>query len=83
MLEKKQQEKILKQFNGRVVSAKGDKTLVVSVEIVKTHLKYKKRFTVSRRYQIHDEKNQYNEGDLVKFIECRPKSKTKRWRVLN
>ncbi len=79
----KRQEKITKQFSGKVVSAKGDKTIVVSVESVKTHPKYKKRYTVSRRYQVHDEKNTYKENDLVKFIECRPISKTKKWRVLN
>lgn len=82
-MSEKQQEKITKQFTGKVESAKGEKTIVVSVETVKTHPKYKKRYTVTRRYQVHDEKNQYTEGDLVKFIECRPKSKTKKWRVLN
>lgn len=82
-MSQKRPEKITKQFNGRVVSAKGDKTIVVSVETVKTHPKYKKRYTVSRRYQVHDEKNQFSEGDLVKFIECRPISKTKKWRVLS
>ncbi len=82
-MSQKQAEKITKQFTGNVVSVKGNKTIVVSVESVKVHPKYKKRYTVSRRYQVHDEKNTCNEGDLVKFIECRPMSKTKKWRVLN
>jgi small subunit ribosomal protein S17 len=42
-----------------------------------------KRFTVSRKYKVHDEKNQYKEGDKVSFVECRPMSKDKRWRVEN
>ncbi len=77
------QEIIIKKFTGQVLSDKGDKTIVVAVETVKAHPKYKKRYTVSRRYQVHDEKNQYKVGDQVSFIECRPLSKHKRWRVLN
>jgi len=74
---------ITKKFNGVVVSDKNDKTIVVKVETVKVHPKYKKRYVVSRRYKVHDEKNQYRVGDKVIFIECRPLSRDKRWRVLN
>jgi small subunit ribosomal protein S17 len=59
-----------------------DKTIVVTVETVKIHPKYKKRYSESKRYKVHDEKNQYKEGDKVSFVECRPLSKDKRWRVL-
>ena len=75
-------EKFIRKFAGVVVSNKNDKTVIVSVESVKMHPKYKKRYTVSRRYKVHDEKNQYKEGDKVSFIPCRPLSRDKRWRVL-
>jgi len=75
-------EKFIRKFAGVVVSNKNDKTVVVLVETVKMHPKYQKRYTVSRRYKVHDEKNQYKEGDKVSFIPCRPLSRDKRWRVL-
>ena len=73
---------ISKKFSGVVVSDKNDKTIVVKVETVKVHPKYKKRYVVSRRYKVHDEKNEYKVGDKVAFIECRPLSRDKRWRVI-
>lgn len=72
---------IRRRFIGVVVSDKNDKTIVVKVETVKKHLKYHKRYTVSRRYKVHDEKNQYKIGDRVTFVECRPLSRDKKWRV--
>lgn len=74
---------IIKKFSGVVVSDKNDKTIVVKVETIKVHPKYKKRYTVSRRYKVHDEKNEHKVGDKVIFIECRPLSRDKRWRVIN
>ncbi|MGE5426140.1 MAG: 30S ribosomal protein S17 [Bacillota bacterium] len=74
--------KTTKRFKGVVVSAKGDKTAVVKVDIAKVNQKYRKRYTVSRKYQVHDEKDACKEGDKVTFIECRPLSKTKRWRII-
>jgi small subunit ribosomal protein S17 len=71
-----------RSFSGVVASDKMDKTIVVTVETVKIHPKYKKRYSESKRYKVHDEKNQYKEGDKVSFVECRPLSKDKRWRVL-
>ena len=73
---------IRKNFSGVVVSDKSDKTIVVKVETVKIHPKYKKRYTVSRKYKVHDEKNEYKTGDKVNFVECRPLSRDKRWRVV-
>lgn len=73
---------ISRKFTGEVVSDKNDKTIVVKVESVKKHPKYQKRYVVSRRYKVHDEKNEYKVGDKVSFIECRPLSKDKRWRVI-
>jgi len=71
-----------RQFSGVVVSDKNDKTIVVKVETVKKHPKYQKRYVVSRKYKVHDEKNQYHVGDKVNFVECRPLSRDKRWRVV-
>ncbi len=79
---KKEQEIIKKKFSGVVVSDKSDKTILVRVETVKTHPKYHKRYTVSRNYQVHDEKNEYKAGDKVVFVECRPYSKNKKWRTV-
>lgn len=73
---------IKKTFNGEVVSDKMNKTIVVKVDSVKVHPRYKKRYTVSKKYKVHDEKEQFKAGDKVKFIECRPMSKDKRWRVI-
>lgn len=69
-------------FSGVVVSKSGDKSIVVKISVMKLHKKYRKHYKESQKYQVHDEKNKYNVGDKVKFIECRPLSKTKRWRVL-
>ncbi len=79
---KNKSEIIRRKFNGIVVSDKSDKTIVVKVETVKIHPKYKKRYTMSRKYKVHDEKNQYKTGDVVSFVECRPLSRDKRWRVV-
>ena len=81
-IEDTKQAVIKKQFDGVVTSDKMDKTVVVQVDRVKKHPKYNKRYAVSRKYKVHDEKNQYKEGDKVSFVECRPLSKDKRWRVI-
>ncbi|OGY46754.1 MAG: 30S ribosomal protein S17 [Candidatus Buchananbacteria bacterium RIFCSPLOWO2_01_FULL_46_12] len=74
--------KIKRSFTAKVVSDKGDKTIVVTVNRTKVHPKYFKRYTVTRKYKVHDERNQYKVGDSVRVIECRPISKDKRWRVI-
>ncbi len=78
----KKQSIIKRSFTGMVVSDKMDKTIVVRVNRTKVHPKYKKRYTLSRHYKVHDEKNRFKIGDKVNFIECRPLSKDKRWRVV-
>jgi small subunit ribosomal protein S17 len=70
-----------RELVGVVVSDKMQKTIVVKVDRVKTHPKYGKQFVVSKRYKVHDEKGEYKTGDTVVFVECRPFSKDKRWRV--
>ncbi len=72
-------EKNIKEMTGMVVSNKGDKTITVSVDRVKTHPLYKKRYTVSKKYYAHDAENTANVGDKVRIRESRPMSKMKRW----
>lgn len=71
-----------RRFQGVVTSNKMDKTIVVKIDHVRTHRLYKKRFTVSKKYKVHDERNQYKPGDVVEFVETRPISKDKKWRVV-
>lgn len=73
---------IARKLQGVVVSDKMNKTIIVKVSGVKAHPKYKKRYSVSKKYKVHDEKNQYKEGDEVSIVACRPLSKDKRWRVV-
>ena len=66
---------------GRVASDKMDKTVVVVVGTIKHHSLYKKTIRRAVKYKAHDEKNECNEGDVVRIVETRPLSKEKRWRV--
>jgi small subunit ribosomal protein S17 len=66
---------------GVVVSSAMDRTIVVQVETVKAHPKYKKVVRRSRRFHAHDAENQANVGDVVRIVETRPLSKTKTWRL--
>ncbi|GAC1500401.1 MAG: hypothetical protein NVS1B10_03960 [Candidatus Saccharimonadales bacterium] len=67
-----------KQIVGVVSSAKGNKTIVVSVHIRKTHPLYRKQYTVSKKFMAHDEKNEAQAGDKVSIVETRPLSARKR-----
>ncbi len=69
-------------LEGFVVSDKMDKTVVVNVSRRKQHPRYKKVITRHSRFQAHDEVNNCAIGDLVRIQECRPISKSKRWRVI-
>ena len=71
-----------RQFVGLVTSTKMEKTIVVKVEHMKENQKYHKSFRVSKKYHVHDEKGLAKEGDKVEFVECRPLSKTKCWRLV-
>ena len=66
---------------GTVVSAASDKTIVVRVDTVKVHPRYKKVIKRSTRLHAHDEENQAKLGDVVRIIETRPLSRMKRWRL--
>ncbi len=58
-----------RQLTGIVSSTKADKTIVVSVSTRKTHSLYKKKYTSTKKYYVHDEANECNSGDQVTFIE--------------
>ncbi len=69
-------------LTGTVTSDDNDQTVTVSVERRFTHPVLKKTIRKSKKYRAHDEKNAYKVGDAVRIIECAPRSKTKRWEVL-
>ena len=58
-----------------------DKTIVVKVDTIKAHPKYKKVVRRSAKFHAHDEQNTAKVGDVVLIVETRPLSKTKRWRL--
>jgi small subunit ribosomal protein S17 len=66
---------------GVVVSSGMDKTIVVKVETVKVHPRYKKVIRRARKFHAHDERNEANVGDVVRIVETRPLSKNKNWRL--
>lgn len=71
-----------KSYVGKVVSDKMDKTVVLAVTRRISHTKYTKTIQRTTKFKVHDEKNECKVGDVVRFIETRPLSKEKRWRVL-
>lgn len=68
-----------KVLQGRVVSAGNDKTISVLVSNRKVHPVYKKSYSISKKYAVHDEANKAKMDDLVTIEETKPISKTKRW----
>jgi ribosomal protein uS17 len=66
---------------GVVVSDKGDKTIVVKVDVIKSHPKYRKVVRSTVKFHAHDEANTAGVGDTVRIVETRPLSKQKRWRL--
>lgn len=71
-----------RELIGKVVSDKGEKTIIVNVETYKIHPLYKKRVASSKKYAAHDEKNEAKIGDTVRIVETRPLSRTKRFRLV-
>jgi small subunit ribosomal protein S17 len=71
-----------KVFTGTVVSDKNDKTITVLVTTYKKHPLYNKRVISSKKFRAHDERNEANTGDVVKITECRPLSRSKRFRLI-
>jgi small subunit ribosomal protein S17 len=72
-----------KERVGLVVSDRPDKTVTVSVETLVRHPFYKKRVRRSKRFMVHDERNEARVGDTVRIVETRPLSARKRWRLAN
>ena len=71
-----------KILNGKVISDKNNKTIVVLVKRKYAHPFFDKVMTASKKYHVHDEKNKFKIGDEVKIIESQPFSKKKKWKVL-
>ncbi|HLB76320.1 MAG TPA: 30S ribosomal protein S17 [Candidatus Dormibacteraeota bacterium] len=71
-----------KTRTGTVISDKMDKTVVVRVQTLKEHPRYKKHIQQSTMFKAHDEQNQCKVGDRVRIMETRPLSHDKRWRVV-
>ena len=67
---------------GVVISDKAEKTIVVRVDITRRHKRYHKILRSSISLHVHDESNDAHAGDTVRVQECRPMSRTKRWRLL-
>ncbi|WP_299226684.1 30S ribosomal protein S17 [Sulfurihydrogenibium sp.] len=75
-------KKRVKEFVGKVVSNKMDKTVVVAVERKFPHPLYEKQVKKTKKFYAHDEENKCNEGYIVRIRESRPLSKLKRWVVV-
>ncbi len=70
-------EKTKQLFEGKVISNKMDKTIVVEIEQTYIHPKFRKTLRKTKSYKVHDETNQANVGDVVRFYQGRPLAKTK------
>ena len=71
-----------RRFEGVVVGVKEDKTIHIVVKTITMHPKYKKQYTTTKKYAVHDEHKRAKQNDRVIFEECRPLSKTKRWTLV-
>ncbi len=76
------QRNLRKTKTGVVTSNKMQKTVTISVERKVIHPIYGKFLKKTKKYTAHDEKNECNEGDIVRIMETRPLSKNKRWRLV-
>ena len=67
---------------GTVVSDKADKTITVRIDVARRHRRYQKTIRSSTTLHAHDERNEAGTGDVVRVVEARPLSRTKRWRLV-
>ncbi len=67
---------------GQVISDKMDKTIVVKYDIIKRHPLYDKNIVKTNKFKVHNPENKAKLGDIVEIMECRPISKTKKWRLV-
>ena len=72
-----------RRLKGVIVSDKMQKTVVVAVNSLKEHPKYKSRYIKTKKYKAHSESNEYKTGDKVIIQEHRPISKEKNWTVIS
>jgi small subunit ribosomal protein S17 len=75
------EEPVSDTSDGVVVSDKADKTIIVKVDVIKSHPKYKKVIRSTVKFHAHDEANTAGVGDKVRIVETRPLSKLKHWRL--
>ena len=76
------QERKLKTVTGVVVNNSGDKSVKVAIDYKVKHPKYGKYVKRRTKLTVHDEKNACSVGDIVEVTQCRPRSKTKSWRLV-
>jgi small subunit ribosomal protein S17 len=76
------QDKKIKTLTGVVISNSGDKSVRVAIDYKVRHPKYGKYVKRRTKLAVHDEHNRSNVGDVIEISECRPRSKTKNWRLV-
>ncbi|MDD5066542.1 MAG: 30S ribosomal protein S17 [bacterium] len=81
MKEEKKDKSKKKKIIGKVIKKSSDKTIKIEIRMIKYDMVYKKRIILSKKFLVHDEKNEAKAGDKVLVIESRPLSKLKRWRL--
>ena len=77
-----QKTKHTRSFTGKVLAVSGIKTVRVEIARMKRHPKYNKQYKVTKSFLVHDELSTAKVGDKVNFVECRPLSASKRWRLI-
>ncbi len=77
-----QEKKNIRTLQGIVTSDAMDKTIAVIVKRTVLHPRYRKRYTRTKKYFVHDPQNRFHVGDAVSFHACRPFSRRKRWMVI-
>ena len=82
MTESTARKRSRKERTGRVISDAMDKTIIVMLETRRRHPTYGKMVRHMKKLYAHDEKNEAGEGDLVRILETRPLSRSKRWRLV-
>ena len=76
------QDQKTKTVTGLVISNSGDKSIKVAIDFKIKHPRYGKYVKRRRKLSVHDERNQAGPGDIVDVAQCRPRSKTKSWRLV-
>ena len=74
--------KTTQTFTGTVVKLSSTQTARVAIKTVKTHPIYKKRYTQTRYFLVHDQDSTAKVGDVVTITTCKPVSKRKRWMIV-